>query len=312
MRVVVTGASGFVGSAAAAALAAAGWQVTGTGRRPRPIVLDERVDYHRWDVTDGAGAAPPVPADVVLHCACAVDDWQPYRAQAAVTVAGTLAALAAWPDARFIQMSSASVYPAWLPGVVAEGDGPAASWVGAYPRAKAEAEEVVASAGRSGRSTLILRPHAVYGPGDPTLLPRLVAAVRGGRLVVPGSARTLVHLTSVRTLASVCVGACDGDLRGVVNVADARPLPLGVALDAALTAALGRAPRRHHLPLAAARPLGCVLELAARLGRRTHPPVLTRYLVSQLAVSRELDLTRLRSHLGIDPPETDLAVLQRS
>jgi hypothetical protein len=40
--------------------------------------------------------------------------------------------------------------------------------------------------------------------------------------------------------------------------------------------------------------------------------VLTRYLVSQLAVSRELDLTRLRSHLGIDPPETDLAVLQRS
>jgi hypothetical protein len=121
-----------------------------------------------------------------------------------------------------------------------------------------------------------------------------------------------VHLTSVRTLASVCVGACDGDLRGVVNVADARPLPLGVALDAALTAALGRAPRRHHLPLAAARPLGCVLELAARLGRRTHPPVLTRYLVSQLAVSRELDLTRLRSHLGIDPPETDLAVLQRS
>ena len=311
MKVVVTGASGFVGSAAAAALAGAGWQVTGTGRRVRPPVLDERVDYHRWDVTDGPAAAPPVAADVVLHCACAVDDWQPYRQQAVVTVGGTAAALAAWPDARLVQMSSASVYPAWRRGTVAEADGPACRWVGGYPRAKSAAEAVVARAGRAGRSTLILRPHAVYGPGDPTLLPRLVAAVRAGGLVVPGSAHTLMHLTSVRTLAAACVAACGSDVQGVVNVADARPLPLGVALDAALTAVLGCPPRRRHLPLAAARPLGAVLEALARITGRADPPVLTRYLVSQLAVSRVLDLTRLRHDLGVDPPETDFAVLRR-
>ncbi len=310
MRVVVTGASGFVGSAAAAALAEAGWEVTGTGRRARPPVLDGRVDYHRWDVTDGPAGAPPVAADVVLHCACAVDDWQPYHRQAVVTVGGTVAALSAWPDARFVLMSSASVYPAWRAGVLAESDGPARRWVGGYPRAKSAAEQMVSAAGRAGRSTLILRPHAVYGPGDPTLLPRLVAAVRAGRLVVPGAEGTLMHVTSVRTLAAACVAACGTDVQGVVNVADARPLPLGVALDVALTAALGYAPRRRHLPLGAARPLALALEGLARITDQAHPPVLTRYLVSQLAVSRVLDLTRLRNELGVDPPETDLAVLQ--
>jgi hypothetical protein len=55
--------------------------------------------------------------------------------------------------------------------------------------------------------------------------------------------------------------------------------------------------------------VGTVLEHAARLGRRTDPPVLTRYVVSHLAVSRVLDLRRLRDELGVVPPSTDLSVL---
>ena len=160
----------------------------------------------------------------------------------------------------------------------------------------------------------MLRPHAVYGPGDPTLLPRLLDAVRvvGGRrvLVVPGWADTRVHLTSVELLARVCVRAVRSPVQGVVNVADAAPVRLDAALDQAFRAATGQVPQRVHLPFPVALGLGSVLELAARARRAPEAPPLTRYVVSHLGVSRGLDLTRLRAELGIDPPPTDLRVLR--
>lgn len=314
MRVAVTGASGFVGAAAAVALDEAGHEVVGYGRRVRPPALPASVGYRQWDLTCGRLPAPG-PADVVLHCAAAVDDWAPLAEQRRVTVRGTAVALATWPGARFVHVSSASVYPAWRSGVVHESDGPARRFVGPYPRAKAEAEAVVRAAAAAGRRTLVLRPHAVHGPADPTLMPRLRDAVRGSRdgaagfIVLPGPARTWVHLTSVDLLAHVCVVACESREVGVVNVANSRPVRLGDAVDAAFSAGGGTAPRRVHLARPVARALGTLVEAWARAAARPTPPPVTRYAVSHLAVSRVLDLGRLRDVLGVEPLPTDLSGL---
>ncbi len=313
MRVAVTGASGFVGAAACTALLRAGHEVVGYGRRPRPDHLASAVDYRSWDLADGALAGPPHIAAVV-HCAATVDDWAPLALQRPVTVEGTRTVLATWPDARFVHVSSASVYPPWRRGRVSEAAGPAGTWAGPYARAKCEAEDVVAAAAAAGRDTVVLRPHAVYGPGDPTLLPRILAAareVRGRRvLVVPGSAGTQVHLTSVDLLARVCAVAVLSSVTGPVNVADAEPLPLAQALDQVFRAAKGAAPRRFHLPFPVAYGLASLLEGAARGRRASEPPPLTRYALSHVGVSRVLDLRRLRTELGVEPGPTDLRVLR--
>lgn len=311
MRVAVTGASGFVGAAACTALLRAGHEVVGYGRRPRPAHLASAVDYRRWDLADGVLAGPP-PIAAVVHCAAAVDDRAPLAVQRAVTVEGTRAVLDTWPDARFVHVSSASVYPPWRRGRVREAAGPADTWAGPYARAKCEAEDVVIAA--VGRDAVVLRPHAVYGPGDPTLLPRLLAAVREVRgrrvLVVPGWADTQVHLTSVELLARVCAVAVRSSVTGPVNVADAAPLPLAQALDQAFRAATGSAPRRVHLPFPVAYGLASLLEAAARVRKAGEPPPLTRYVLSHLGVSRVLDLRRLRTELGIEPAPTDLRLLR--
>ena len=117
----------------------------------------------------------------MVHCAAAVDDWAPLAEQRPATVAGTVAALATWPAARFVHVSSASVYPPYRRGVVREHDGPDDGLSAPYARAKAEAEGVVAGAATAGRDALVLRPHAVYGPRRPDAAAAAARRRAGGR-----------------------------------------------------------------------------------------------------------------------------------
>ena len=79
----------------------------------------------------------------------------------------------------------------------------------AYPLTKATAEAEVLDADGPGLATVALRPHLIWGPGDPHLLPSLLRAVRGGRLVLPGDGGNLVDTTHVRTAAHAHLLALD-------------------------------------------------------------------------------------------------------
>ena len=85
----------------------------------------------------------------------------------------------------------------------------------------------------------MLRPHAVYGPGDTTLLPRLESAAVGAWLPIPGGGKVRQHLTHIDTLARAVRAALDADVEPeiaagrplVANVADARPVDLNETLE---------------------------------------------------------------------------------
>jgi nucleoside-diphosphate-sugar epimerase len=137
----------------------------------------------------------------------------------------------------------------------------------------------------------VLRPHAVYGPGDRYLLPRVTAAVRGGWLLLPGPDVTL-SVTHVRTLTSAALAA-PGWSAGAYNIADADPVSRDWLLGSAASATLGSPVRIGHLPGAALRSLAAGLEAVA--GRTGREPVLTRYAVDQLAHPFVLDIGRARA-----------------
>ncbi|TFF10319.1 NAD-dependent epimerase/dehydratase family protein [Cellulosimicrobium funkei] len=321
MRVVVTGASGFVGGAVARGLVADGHEVWTSSRR------DPAVDGARhlaWDLTTGPLADPP-PVDAVVHAGAAVSDWCALDVARATNVAGTLAVRDTFPGARFVHVSSGSVYDPYRPSVRArEDEAPVARYLDAYGTTKALAERALARdvARHPDRgAVVVLRPHAVYGPGDSTLLPRVEAAVRRGRLVLPGGGRVLQSLTHVDTLlaaaraavvlpdaAARAPGTGDGAAGGplVVNVADAEPVVLRDALADALRRR-GTAVRVVAVPVRPAWALAGVVETVARRLRRPEPPRLTRYALSHLAMERTYDLTVLRDVLGVDPPPTSFA-----
>jgi nucleoside-diphosphate-sugar epimerase len=292
--IAVTGASGFVGGRVTGWLTAAGHRVLPYGRRPAHA-LD---GYTAWDLRAGPIPAPRV--DAVVHCAAAVSDWGSEREFRAVNVGGTRAVLATFPDALIVHVSTASVYGSGVFGRgLREDDPPPARHLNGYARTKLEAEREVAD---SGRPAVVLRPHVVYGPGDTTLLPRLLAARRFGRLLVPGDGRNRISITHVDNFCRAVALALDWRGAGaeVCNVADEEPASVDELLRSLLTA-LGLPVRITYVPRAAAWPLAALLEAAWAAARAGRAPLLTRYLVAQISEDRVLDIGRARAVLRYRP-----------
>jgi nucleoside-diphosphate-sugar epimerase len=264
MRIAVTGASGFCGSAVARAVGA---DVVALGRKPGPLG-----EHRPWDATRDRPDLTGV--DAVIHLAAAVGDPRPGAAVEArfraVNLDGTRRLLDAADGRPVVWVSTASVYrPGPYPAPVGE-DHPTDRQRTAYGRTKAAGEHLAQQAG-----AVVLRPRAVYGPGDPHLLPRLRRAVRGGTAWLPGPDIRL-SLTAVENLADACLQALTW-APGAYNIADAT----AYRRDAAVAAVLGVPVR--HVPLAAA-------EAARKLGSR----LLTRYALDQLTDGLVLDIGKAR------------------
>ena len=305
-RVAVTGASGFVGGKAADWLEARGYEVLRFGRRPSARVPERvRESYRSWNIEDGLlDEAPDV--DAVVHCAGAVDDWgtlEPFRR---ANVDGTRNVLRTFPRARFVHVSSASVYdPRADHSLVTEDQADPADaadttrvrWLNAYGRTKRMAENEVMDL--AAARSIILRPHAVYGPGDTQLLPRLVDRIRFGRLVVAGDESVRVSLTHVDNFSHAIELAIESDATGAFNISDPTAPPLGECLRVVLRR-LGKPERILWLPAGPVNAAAFAMEAACGFGRGPKPPV-TRFQVSHLTRDFVYDLTKARTELGYDP-----------
>ncbi|WP_370416578.1 NAD-dependent epimerase/dehydratase family protein [Streptomyces fradiae] len=281
--IAVTGASGFCGSHVAATAAARGADVLCVGRRPGPVGRHVPWDATRED-PDLSGA------DLVVHCAAAVGDPVPGSpAEAilqAVNVDGTARLLRAAGGRPVVWVSSASVYAPGPGRTRITEDHPVRGHLNAYGRTKAAGEALALAAG-----AVVLRPRAVYGPGDPHLVPRLLSRVRRGLLMLPGPSVRL-SLTAVENLADACLTAA-GWPPGAYNIADPVPYERDDAIRTVLRAHDTRA-RIGHLPLPLARAAATAAQSLAR--PRPHAePALTRYAVDQLAHSVVLDVSRAQA-----------------
>lgn len=298
MLVVVTGASGFIGGRVADTLAANGHEVMGFGRRPLDNVAGRGwVNYRSWDLTNGPLAEDWTP-DVVVHCAGTVTDWGPSSLFQRTNVDGTRAVLTSFPHSRrFIHISTASVYnPRGPKRFITEDARLPTRYLNAYSSSKRWAESLVSDA---RPDAVVLRPHAVYGPGDPTLLPRLLAARRRGRLLALGSGRNHISLTHIDNLVHAIEVAIASEASGIFNVADAETPTLREILATVDRAIGGRGV--VFIPKLLASGASVVYEGIARLRRMSQAPMLTRYIVAQLTSEYTLDINRARRILGYRP-----------
>lgn len=304
MRVLVTGASGFIGRRLLPALADAGHEVTALLLPGDEIRLDAASRIVRGDITQPDSLAGlPVEHDAIVHLAGAVGYGQTFARCTQLNVAGTAniaREAVACGVRRFVHMSSVSVYGRVADVRIAE-DFPLRKIGDPYGDTKIDAEDVVrAWAERGELEVTVVRPTVIYGPGDDRFLPKLVENLRAGRARVIGSGANRVdaiHVDDVvRFLALVL--ADERAVGGVYNLNNPSNPRWGDLIDL-VARTIGVEPPRRHLPYGVALALAALTEAAAYL--RGQEPRLTRYAVRVIGRSYEYATDRARSELGFEP-----------
>ncbi len=249
MRVLVTGAGGFVGRHAVKTLAARGWHVTALVHRHCPAELEgiPGVDIVQADLAGVQQPAFPAPCEAIVHCAAALPTAVPVEAEllrqnvegmrrllAFAQVAGTRAVLYCSSMAVFGRIDADLVTPD-LP----------VQQPGAYGRSKLEGERMLAGyAAASGASTLSIRLPGVVGSGShDNFLSNIVAAIGEGRPVVARNPQALfnniVHIDDLVGFFADLLGTLEPGHRVTTIAADA-PMTIS-AIVSQLGAAAGRA-----------------------------------------------------------------------
>jgi nucleoside-diphosphate-sugar epimerase len=307
VKVLVTGASGFLGQATAAAVRDAGHEVRTFQRRPSGV---SGVQDVAGTMTDPAAVARAVDGvDAVVHLAAKVSLAGDPADFARVNVEGTRTLLRAARTAdvgRFVFVSSPSVAHTGSSLVGADA-GPAepARARGDYARTKAAAELLALDADAPDFAVVAVRPHLVWGPGDTQLVGRIVERARAGRLPLLDSGAALIDTLYVDNAASAMVAALeratdDGVHGNAYVVTNGEPRPVADLL-AGICTASGVRPPRWHVPAAVARVAGSVVEAVWRVRPGEDEPPMTRFLAEQLSTAHWFDQRRTRRELRWTP-----------
>lgn len=304
-RVLVTGATGFVGSSLAHRLAEDGYDVRilvrGTSNASRPELAGAEVCI--GDVTDPDSLREAVKGiDVVYHCAALYrTGGLPDSAYWAVNCEGTKNLLQASRDAdvpRFIHCSTCGVHtsvknpPADETAPYNPGD--------VYQAAKCEGEKEALRYHREyALPVTVLRPVGVYGPEDTRWL-KLFRGIARSRFVMLGSGETLIHMVYISDLVDAFRLAADtpGSIGQVYIAGGERYVTLN-ELTRVIADAVGAVPPRWHIPVKPVRILSGICEDICRpLG--INPPLFRRR-VDFFVKNRAFDISKARRELAYTP-----------
>lgn len=306
MRIVITGASGFIGGAIAAELAR-DHTVLGLSRSERSdeAIRQRGADPVRGDLLDlGEGGLPE--CDAVIHCAAYVEPWGSRDDYWQANVVGTervLAAARAAGARRFVHVSTEAVlwhgqdmrdvdethpYPEKTPYLYAE--------------TKAEAERRVVAANEPDVfEAVVIRPRFVWGPGDTTLVPEATTMVEKGAFVWLDGGRAVTSTTHIANLVHGAILALEKGRPGEIYFLTDGETTDFRSFVTRLMAAHGVSLPNRSLPSWVARPAAALLEGTWRTLGLASPPPLTRHAIDLLCCDCTLRDDKARSEIGYAP-----------
>lgn len=306
---LVTGGTGFLGRHIVERLLAAGRPVAVLARTPAPDLEKRGVRFIRAALDDeSAVRATCRGIDTVFHVAAKVGIWGRYDDFYRANVLGTRALLAGCREhgvTRFVHTSTPSVVYNGLDLANADESLPlTTSCPSPYPLTKAIAEREVLAANSSALRTVALRPHLIWGVGDPHLVPRILERARAGRLRIVGEGRNRVDMVHVKNAADahlLAETALDGPAAGrAYFITNGEPVVLWDWINQLLTS-LGEPPITRHVSLRTASTIGAVCETAWRILPLKGEPPMTRFIAAELAKDHWFSLDAARRDLGYSP-----------
>ena len=309
MRILVTGASGFIGGRFARFALEQGLDVRINGRRAEAVahLVKRGAQFIPGDLSNAEVARRLCQGvDIVVHCAGAAGTWgryQDFHQGTVVLTENIVEGCLKEHVRRLIYLSSPALY----------GDGKGLLEVSEahVPRrfhtpcaaTRHVAEQKVFGAGEFGLEVVALRPSAVIGAGDTRLFPAWIGQQNKGRLAIIGNGLNTVDFTSMSNLNEALLAALFVDtpaLGQAYNISNGQPVPLWDAINYVMRqlqlpqATRYRSARTAHV-LAALNEVACL----AWPGRPT--PRATRAAVKYASRDFTLDISRARQQLDYRP-----------
>lgn len=325
MKALVTGGGGFLGRCIVEQLLDRGDAVAVFARGDYTELGQIGARLIRGDLQDPqAVQSACAGVDTVFHVAARAGFWGPWDSFYQPNVVGTqnvIAACRAQGVKKLIYTSS--------PSVVFDGANnqphngcdeslPYPTRYGNfYSQTKAMGEQMVIKANGTDLLTTSLRPHLIFGPRDPHLLPRVISRARAGKLIRVGDGSNKVDITYVEDAAHAHLLAADALQPGspvagsVYFISQDDPITLWPWIGDLLNR-LNIPPIKRRISLPVARTLGAMLEFVYRRFSIKGEPRLTRFLASELALSHYYDISQAKRDFGYQPQCSTAQALEKT
>lgn len=310
-RVLITGGGGFVGKAIIRHLQKENIDCTAIGRNRYPELEDRGVSCLQGDISDRNFVFKQVRSyDAVFHVAALAGIWGAWDSYYKANVIGTRNII----EACLENQINTLVYTS-TPSVVFDSQDIIAGdeslpyphkFLCNYAKSKVIAEKEILQVNQQDLKTCAIRPHLIWGPDDPHLIPRLIERGKKKQLVIVGDGSNLVDLTYIDNVAHAHILAARNLTTTATASANAyfisqeKPIKMWEWINK-LFSELNIPQVKNRISLEKAIIAGRVLEGIHKLFIPHKEPKMTRFLAQQLAKSHYFSHQKAEIDLGYTP-----------
>ena len=309
-KVLVTGATGFLGKYVVEELVEHGYQVRAFGRN-RTIgqsLVNASVTFIQGDLTNQEDLTKACQEmDMVVHAGALSTVWGPWEDFYQTNVLGTKYVLEACREAnieRLVYVSSPSIYAAPRDQLdIKESDAPQENRLNNYIRSKLASEKLFQD--YPDVSSVILRPRGLFGIGDTSILPHVLNLSQKIGIPLIGDGRQLMDMTCVENVALAIRLALETPQAAgeVYNITNGEPRAFRNLIEETLRG-LGYPIRYRKIPAPLVSAISSSLEFIYKSLKLKGEPALTRYTYYLLRYSQTLDISKAERDLGYRPKIT--------
>lgn len=322
MKILVTGGTGFLGRHLVWRLASEGHEVTFTGRQKSAAeeVLALTKGKAKWlplhhgsDDAESLLIEAAQDVEAIVHTSALSSPWgkeDDFRKANVESTREVLSACKKNSIQRLVYISTPSMYFDYLDRYQIKEDDPLPKPVNDYVKTKRQAEQLVLASSITDR--VILRPKAIFGPWDNTLMPRILRVIKSGSVPLIRNGNALLDVTYVENVVEAICLALTKDLPqspAIYNVTNGEPQSVK-NLFAILSQTFHLPLTTRKLPWWFIKTLAQLMEIWSKKisGRE---PQITTYSAGALAFSQTLDISAIKKDLGYQPRISFIEALQK-
>lgn len=311
MKVLVTGATGFLGKYVIDVLIENSYEVIAIGRNEKrgKELQNESCTFYKIDFSEKEELEKIFKKEkiqYVIHCGALSSAWGRWEDFYSANVVGTqnvVEMCQKYSIKRLVHISSPSIYSEKRDRFdIKEDEVNENNKLNYYIKTKIMAEAIIKKALKEGIDAVIIRPRGLIGIGDPSLMPRIINANKKIGIPLFQDGKNLVDITCVENVAHACyLAMITENIKGeIFNITNDEPCEFKELLEEFYNAAEDK-PKYLKMPFGVLYTVAAIIEGIYKIFKISKEPSLTRYTVCTLGFSQTLNIEKAKEKLNYIP-----------